>query len=243
MKKTRVGCDVCARPVLLCAWFVILAVGMFCTPTVAMAGEADTTPAKTGKERLAEITIAVKAHKKAKSITGIQEELSKIETLYEDAADDDELRVKIVKFVGSLTRGSKNVSLATEMLHTLSDIGDPRGAKYVKPYLKQPDKKKAPEMLRIAVGVAADVRHDSLVGPLLSIVTQSKTFGVAGDAVDTLGRYRECKKLRNKIVDTLLRTTKKSKPGGRPRMRGSQPQDIDPSGSGGCPTGFRPVGR
>ena len=231
MRTTRVGCVVHARKrrrngiqaqgilrrVIVAAGVLLLAI----LATPAWAGDGGSQEGKSLADRYEELEARLKKEKKGKDMSALQDCLAGLEALYEDArADDkdDQLCEKIVKCVGTLTRGSKDVPLATEMLQTLADIGDPRGARYVKPYLRQHDKKEAPEMLRVAIAVAADVRDDSLVKPLLSIVTDSKTYGVAASAVDALGRYRACRKYRNKIVDTLLKTTKKCKPGGQPRM-------------------------
>ena len=91
-----------------------------------------------------------------------------------------------------MTKGTRDPALAKPMLHTLGDIGDPRGAKYIKPYLRQRDPKKAPDLLKVAVAVSAEVCDASLVGPLLKIVLKSKTYA------DTKAREK-ARKIFNKI--------------------------------------------
>lgn len=206
-----------------------------------LAFAADDTEASGGavwKERLKEISLSVKAHKKALDLSGLEDDLERAKTLYGEARAEDKLCGQLIKLVGSLTRGSKDMPLATAMLRALAEIGDPRGARYVKPYLRQRDKKQAPAMLAVAVDAAADVRHSSLVKPLLEIVLKSKTYAIAAKCVATLGHYKDIKRSRNTIVETLLKALKKCKPGGRPRMRGGSTSmdgsggDMGGSGSG-----------
>lgn len=244
MKMTRVeGYDYTARGMqrfvlLLLSWGLLVPLGSLLPALIPRNGalacadeDARALDSLAWKERLKEITVSVKAHKKAVDLSGLEDDLKQAQTLYAEAHAEDKLCGQLIKLVGSLTRGSKDVPLATAMLRTLAEIGDPRGARYVKPYLRQRDKKQASSMLAIAVEAAADVPHASLVKPLLEIVLKSKTYGIAAKCAGTLGHYRSVKKTRSTIVETLLKTLKRSKPGGQPRMGRSSPS-LDGSGGG-----------
>jgi hypothetical protein len=186
---------------------------------------------KTLKERHSDLTNEWKASKRKGTTAEKAAILKKATALYNDASADDELRMKVLSFVGTAAKGTKGDEVRTMVLHTLADIGDLRAAKYIKPYLRQANPKKAPPLLATAVATAMEVPDPSLVGPLLKIVTTSKLSGIIEEAIQALGKFKSAKKLRTRILKTLVAEAKKVKPGARPRMRGGQ-EDIQ-GGAGG----------
>ena len=209
---------------------------LFCLANapLAVAGEAEDRKAELATQFKA-LAIEVKGHKKAKDYEALDEDLTRARTLYEEASGDDKLRGQLVDLVGSIAKGCKSEVVAPFVLDALADMGDLRGAKYIKPYLKQRNLKVSSSLLQKAVAVSADVPDPSLVEPLLRIVEKSKTYGIAADAIESLARFGECKKKRRKILERLCKSIKKSKPGGRPGMRGGGGMD-DGSGNMGNAT-------
>lgn len=187
-------------------------------------------------QRYKDLAAEWKSVKRKKNITAMSATLKKATALYGDAEAYDDLRVKVLKFVGVAAKGTKGDTVRTMVLHTLADIGDLRGAKYIKPYLRQANPKKAPPLLGTAIATAMEVPDPSLVGPLLKIVTVSKTTGVIEEAIQALGKFKNARKRRGKILTTLVSEAKKVKPGARPRMRGGQ-ENID-GGAGGGTTSY-----
>ncbi len=191
---------------------------------------------KTLQERHSDLISEWKAIKRKGSTAERAATLKKATALYKDAAEDDKLRLKILAFVGTAAKGTKGDETRTMMLHTIADIGDLRAAKYIKPYLRQADPKKAPPLLATAVATAMEVPDPSLVGPLLKIVTTSKLSGIIEEAVQALGKFKAATKQRARILKTLVAEAKKVKPGARPRMRGGQ-EDIQGGSAGSTPFG------
>jgi len=212
----------------------------------APVAHADDKPAKGSEEkegseqtlgeRFGHLVDEWKAVKRKRDVTAMSATLKKATALYNDAGNDDDLRVKVLKFVGVAAKGTKGDSVRTMMLHTLADIGDLRGAKYIRPYLRQSNPKKAPPLLATAIASAMEVPHPSLIGPLLKIVTGSKLSGIIEEAVQALGKFKDAKKQRAKILTKLVSEAKKVKPGARPRQRNGQ-ENID-GGQGGASTPF-----
>ena len=221
-------------------WIQCRAVGLIVLVTVlaaphAGAGDGEPAKAKNGKAdlaiRLKSLAAEVKAHKKAKDYTALDGDLDRAKQLYEDAAGQDKICAQVVDLVGSMAKGPKADVVAPFVLDVLADIGDLRGARFVKPYLRQRDVKVCTSLLQKAVAVAVDLPDASLVEPLLKIVEKSKTYGIAADAIGSLGHFGKCKKKRTKILARLVKTVKKSMPGGRPGMRGGGVDDVSGAGA------------
>ena len=140
--------------------------------------------------------------------------------LHRKADGDEKFQKKVVDVIGSVTKASKDKDVVIAALDGLAQTRNPHAAKYVKPYLKQTNASKAPAMLRAAVKAAAYVPGDALVSPLLKIVEKSKTFAVAAEAMNSLGSFKESKRKRADILERLIKTTAKSKPGVKGNEKG-----------------------
>ena len=104
----------------------------------------------------------------------------------------------------------------TSSINTNGDSNSSRSTKHAE------DPKRASDTLKAAVEAASQLPDPSLVAPLLKIVTRSKTTGIMEEAVFALGKFKDARKYRGRILETLVGEAKKVKPGNRPRMRGSQ---------------------
>lgn len=223
------------RPRAIAGMAALLLLGSFalgpCPPARAEESDADL------QARYESLEEAIERHKADEG--ALKEDLKRAVEMYGDAVRQDDLRAQLVTLVGHQAgrRESEVVTLAA--LRALGDMGDPRGARYVKPFLRQRDRKKASPMLMAAVGVAGEVPDASLVEPLLKIVEKSKTFKVATLAMASLGKFRRCKRKRARILERLVKTVEKARPGGRPGMRGAGSGSDDFTGtSGGTDPGF-----
>ncbi len=221
--------EVCLPRVLSRCFIALCILAAFAEP---VANAADTS-GEDVLERYKVIEKDLKAHKKAKELRKLREDIKSLEKLYVDAEHDDDVRVKIVNLVGSLTKAKRNEQMVIMGLHGLGDLGDPRGAKFVRAKLRQPNVKQASNTLEAAVATAADVVHPSLVAPLLKIVCKSKTLGVAADAIQSLGRYGRCEKKRVRILTTIVDSVRKDRTGG---VAGGGGSGGARGGSGGTST-------
>lgn len=235
-------------------WFIIpVLIAMLVAPIIGPTGESPTPgsgaawAADTGGEDLGERFKILKkdlnAHRKANALRKLREAVKAAERLYLDAESDDRLRGRIVDLVGGLTKVKGNEQIVIMGLHGLGDLGDERGARYVRGKLSQPNVKRSGVILEAAVATAADVVHPSLVGPLLKIVTKSKTFGVAADAIQSLGRYGRVEKQRVRILKTVVESVRKDRAGalsgggsgGGARGGGGGGMSTDPEQGGSLP--------
>ena len=206
---------------LMLSLFMVLCIA---TSSVAYAADSDdaTNDEPTNKERLAELKVKFKEAKKKKDVNSMRALLDSASDLYEDCCDEEKLQLEVLKFTGIAGKGTKGHEIKVLVMQELAEIGDLRAAKYVKTYLKQPDPKRASDTLKAAVEAASQLPDPSLVAPLLKIVTRSKTTGIMEEAVFALGKFKDARKYRGRILETLVGEARKVKPGNRPRMRGSQ---------------------
>lgn len=216
------------------------------TTHIAVAGESGETAKKDAKksdkkekeptheERFETLETKFKEAKRDKNIQAMCELIDSAGDLFEDCCDDEDLQEDILKWTGKAARGVRGAAVEVAVLEELGEIGDARGAKYIKRYLRQRNPEEVTDTLKAAVDAAALVPDGSLVAPLLKIVEKSETTGIVKEAVLALGKYRACTRHRARIVETFVEEARKVKPGGRPRMRGGQ-EKLD--------GGYGPVGR
>jgi len=225
-------------PIMMPIMMLIMAMAAILCRSNAILAADDVKPST--QERLKQWKTKVVEHRKGKNLDLLKKDFELAANLYKDTASDAKLQGKVIDAIGLAARGSKDKELHKMVLFALSDLKDLRGARYVKPYLKQPDKKKASDLLDVAVAAAADLPASSLVDPLLVIVRKSKHLGILSDAVRSLGKFGKVKRKRVKILEVLVDAAKKAKPGGRPRMRGAR-EDMSGGTDGSSPGA--PVGR
>lgn len=209
-------------------WFLVsvLIGALLIGPTTALASSEEGPSIEQRYDALV-ATVKEKKQDEAALKTAIEQATK----LYGDAENSDKIRKALVTLVGGLTKVKKNDVLTVAAIDALIEMGAPAGAKYIKPFLRQRDTKKAPPLLQVGVAAAGELPHASLAEPLLKIVEKSKTSGIAAKAVQSLGKYHDFKRKRVKIFERLIKTVLKNKPGGPPRMRGSSQEDVTGGGS------------
>lgn len=215
----------CDRMLWSCIITIALLACGIATPLAHADDKDDSTPGEVPmKERIATLQKSWKTAKSKKDINTMRGLLDGVSDLYEDCRDDADLQLAIIRFTGGAAKGTSGSEFKILALETIAALGDPRGARYIKPYLRQANPKKASETLLAAIAAAEELPDPSLVAPLLKIVTKTKTTKPLRPAVEALGKQREAGKKRYKILTTLVSEARKVKPGPRPRMRGTQEQ-------------------
>lgn len=195
---------------------LVLALGaLIAFPAGADAEEGD----RSVEQRLKDVQSSIKKHLKDKDSEGLVADAEVLVTLYSEAEPLPKVQTKVLETLGGLTKVRFDEQIVMGVFTDLAGLEDPRGAKYIRPFLKQKKPTQAPKVLRAAVEAAGLLPHDSLVGPLLKIVDKSKTWPVAASAMEALGSYGRSKK-RVKILEALVKTTLKSRSGGKGRMGG-----------------------
>lgn len=208
------------------AWFLLLGFGWGVPAGPAVAGSggsADTFQA---------FQVDYAAAKKAKDVEALVQLCHRASKLYDDATTD-KLRKQLIDAVGKATRIKRDDELCAAVLDALGEMGDPLGARYIKPHLRMRSKEHASDTLQRAIKTAGLVPDKSLVAPLLTLFDKSKLIRVKQLAARSLGNFGRVERHRCKILETLITTLKSVKPGGHGRMSGgsSNPNQV-PSGSG-----------
>lgn len=181
---------------------------------------------KTTLDKLGE---QVKEHKSADDITALKADIKSAEDLYAQCEDDKKSRKTLVKLIGDLTRTRKpetDEPVVEAALLALGRIEDPDGAKYVKTYLKQPDAEEVPRHLISAITAAGMIHSDTTVKTLIKLVEKSKVTSVAVGAMNALANFGHNKRTREMILEALVDTVKKDKPGTRPNDRSGTPDPV-----------------
>ncbi len=158
-------------------------------------------------------------HAKADQVPALQKDMELAVALYKEAAGHPDVkaaREHLVKAVGLLLKRERDADVRKAGLKALGDMGHPDGARYVKSFI-EPVKKQDDEVdpwLSTAIDAAGAIGDDSLVLPLLKVVEDSENFRIAALAAQALGKFRHASwRLRKKIVEDLVGTLVKDKPG------------------------------
>ena len=188
----------------------------------------DTTPAPTADvaERLAALQASVAEHKRAKDSEGLLGDVRRIVALHAEAKHDEKVRKQSVKLLGGLTRGGRIGSMVgVAAIEGLGKTADPEGSRYLTARLRRAGDDRAIALVRAAVAAAQQLCTDDLIDPLLKIVTDSKDYTLAAQAMQTLGHFRHCKRKRVKILKALCETVAKDRPGAKGRSKDPVPND------------------
>jgi hypothetical protein len=188
----------------------------------------ETTPAPTADvaERLAALQVAVSEHKRAKDSEGLLGDVRQIVALHAEAKHDEKVRKASVKLLGGLTRGGRICStVSVAAIEGLGKTADPEGSRYLTARLRRAGNDREAALVRAAVAAAQQLCTNDLIDPLLKIVTDSKDYTLAAQAVQTLGYFRHCKRKRAKILKALCVTVAKDRPGAKGRSKDPVPND------------------
>ncbi len=223
-------------------WFALpLVLGLLVMPAQGVA-RADESEDEEGAEeaepsladRMKTLEVQTKEHLKAKNYSAIADVLAEAKALHAEAAEatNEPIGNRVVDLVGSLTKGAHADETAVAALDLLGELADPRGAKFVKSQLKQRRPAEVTPILERAVAAAGKLADGSLADPLLKIVEDSEHFGIAAAAIQALGAFGECKRERVQILERLVKSVKKNKPGGRKSGLAGGGGGVDDGGGG-----------
>ncbi len=212
----------------------ILSVFGLCLLLCASAGaELTREEQATLKQRASELEKAVTEHKRRKSKALLIKDVDAAVKLHKDAKELEAVRGKAVRIVGGIL-GAKDRTVKIRALRAIGEMKDPSGGKYLKPYLKQSNPKKRGPTMEAAIEAAGLAPSPSLVPALLTIVKRSKDYGVASQAMLSLGKYGHMKSKRKMILMELVKTVAKDRPGSRGRQDKTDDPDysLPPASSG-----------
>lgn len=207
----------CRRGVVsLLSALALLLVGIY----VASPAHAD----ETLRERLTDHEHRVKAHRRDRASRRLEDDLQRAIALFREAEgtpDCEVVQKRLLKQVGSLTRVRDDI-VRIAALEALGILGHADGARYVKPFLRPARNERGQKRAVAAIRAAGEIADEALVLPLLRIVDKSKHYGVAAQAVRALGKFRECTRYRERIVEELAKTLRSDMPAAPKRGRSTQ---------------------
>jgi HEAT repeats len=203
----------------------------FATPRASAEETSGPTAEVDGLVRLAELEGSVAQHKKDRDEGALARDLDGIAAMYKAPDCPPERRKRLSVLVGVVLQAPAADGLVKSALRAIAEIGDEANWKYVRKYLQQPDPKSTPPLLLEAIEAAGKIKASSAVDPLLKLVDDSKTFAVAAAAIRALGAYGDDKRARVRILDSIVKSVRRSVPGGRGMKKGGQSQ-TDPEQGG-----------
>ncbi len=222
------------------AWIVACVVAALCCISPAHAEDDPAAKEDALVVQLAEVESSIEAHDKENNEVGLVSDVNALTEIWDEVKEDEDLSKEVISLYADTMRAADADSTLVAALEAMGTTEDPRAAKIIKPYLRQRDRERADRVLVAAVEAAGRVVDSSLVRPLLTLVDDSKHYGLAARAIESLGAYRSCKRQRVNILKSVVKSVARSRPGGQPRMRGGASDPIDPSGG---PGGSSPSGR
>jgi hypothetical protein len=209
---------------------VVLSLGAAARPAAAdeAGGASDEVAALA---RLAELEGSVAQHKKDRDGGALARDLDGIAAMYRAPDCTPEQKKRLSALVGVVVAAPVDDGLAKSALRAIGEIGDETNWKYVRKYLQQPDPKSTPPMLLEAIEAAGKIKASGAIDPLLRLVDDSKTFAVSAAAIRALGSYGDDKRARTRILEAMVKSVRRSVPGGRGMKKGGQSQ-VDPEQGG-----------
>jgi hypothetical protein len=187
--------------------------GALSAPALASAEEAAPVDELTAKIVALEASVA--QHKKDKDGAGLVKDLDAIVPLHKRASKEAKYEDRLTALIGTILQGTRDDDVEKAALETIGALGDEDNWKYVRKYLAQPDEAVAPPLLLPAIDAAGKIKAAGAVDPLLKIVEDSKEYSAAAAAMQALGSFGENKRARAKILEAMVKTVKRSSPGGR----------------------------
>jgi hypothetical protein len=208
-----------ARATLVAALWLAAAASAFAgdsnpasAPGSAPAAASAALSADEAAARVAQADEQVKQHLKSKDLDALRKDLDAVEKLVPRVADA-KLRAKALSLVSSIFAASTDDAHQRVVIRSIGTIGEPSLFKHVRPFLAQPNPKEIPPLLLDAITATAKLRPVDAVAPLLSIVQKSKKMEAAAAAMRAFAGYGAMKSVRGKILQELIATTEKDKPG------------------------------
>jgi hypothetical protein len=162
--------------------------------------------------KVATLEAQVTAHVTEKSADGMKQDLAEITKLL-PTVSDPKLRGRVVALVPKILVAAKDDVVVKAALKALGATADPTQWRHLKPFLAQPKPKEVPTHLLDAIDVASKIKADESVPALIDIVEKSKRLDAAVAAMKALAHFGESKRMRERIVSSLVQTTRKDVPG------------------------------
>ncbi len=172
--------------------------------------------------RLDALTDQVRARIREKNEPALEADAAALVALHKEAEGQKDIRRKAVDLLGEVAKAAKGDGLAVAALTALGDTEDPDAARHLKPHLGQRDAGAAPPPLVAAIRAARKVPDAALVGPLLKVFEKSKHNGAAREAMESLGYFRHLKSQRTRILEAIIESVRRSKPG----VKGNQKDPL-----------------
>jgi hypothetical protein len=212
-----------ARGIGRFAALTVLTAGALLAGGPAAADDPAPAPAAPTDEMILKVSgleAQVASHVTEKSADGMRQDLVEITKLL-PTVSDPKLKARVVALVPKILSAAKDDVLVKAALKALGETGEASLSRHLKPYLAQPKPKELPPHLLDAIDAAAKLKADDTVNPLLDIVEKSKRLEAAVAAMKALANFGGSKRMREKIVTTLVQSIRKDVPGVAYREPGS----------------------
>lgn len=192
---------------------------------VLAEGEGAVDPALA---KLSELEAAVAQHVRAKAEDQLVAAAKAAVAIHKEVLKQPELTKRVIAAMEACLKGVQVPGNRIRVIDLLAQTGDPQIARLIKPLLRPPNPKDADPVHLAAIAAAAKVPVADYVDPLLTMVDESKNMAVASASMTALGSFRTVKSKRVRILQALVKTVEKTRPGVRP---GRPDEDLDPARS------------
>lgn len=134
-------------------------------------------------------------------------------TKFAEEMSDAKQRLRCVDVIGTLMKATTHDDVERSALKAFTKLGDPAAGKYVAPLIYQPTFDATPPLLNDAIECAAKIKSDDTVDRLIRIVEKSDVLPLAVTAMRALSQFGTSKRMRERILDSLVGTVEKDRPG------------------------------
>jgi len=197
--------------------------GLLLLGTPSHAWAAPEAPAAEASELVVQVTELekqVKQHAVDKAVAALLEDARLATKLHKACGETVELKRRCLDVHETVLKSVKEDGERIAVFDQLVATGDPEAGKLLRPYLRQPNVKEADRLLLAAIKAAGPLACTETAEPLLLIFEKSKDMGAATASLEALGRFREVKNRREKILETVAKNVQKNMPGTRAGPRG-----------------------
>ncbi|MDJ0522533.1 MAG: hypothetical protein QNJ90_10740 [Planctomycetota bacterium] len=170
-------------------------------------------PAHAEGTTIAQVVKQLDTSLKAKESQAVEKELAAVVKAHAEAEKAD--RKKLLAAVAKVLR-KKDPALKRAALDAFEAMGDPAAWKHIRSLLRAPIHKSFSQTQSQAMDVTRALQPEAAVPALLKIMRKSKNLSAAAKAMRTLGAFKASKQ-RAKILEGLISTTIKERPGIRGR--------------------------
>lgn len=187
---------------------------------VLAADPAADAALKEATAKVVEIEGLAKQHQEAKADDALRVDITNAVKLAGELSDA-KLKTRCIQIIGTIMKGTTHDDLERIALKAFGDLGNPAAGPMITLYLAQPVPDMQPPLLLDAIECAGKIKSDDNVGALLVLVNKSDILPVAAGALKALSNFGQSKRMREKILDELVGTVEKDRPGISYRWRGA----------------------